>query len=267
MSDVFVYSFGEGHADGNASMRDLLGGKGSGLAEMTNAGVPVPPGYTITTAVCRAYYAQGQKLPAGFEAQHDEALAMLERRGREKVELRIGTTYAVAAAATILFLAKDPHGDAQMVNLLKGDILATTSTSLTWMMWILGTVGVALFAFRKELLLVSFDRDLAVVFGKHATLWDVVLYLLIGVVISLGVMTAGPMATFGFLILPPATVRLFTRRMVSFSLASAALGGATAFGGFYCAYRFDLPLGPAEVGLASVVLATGSALYALRRHS
>jgi len=195
------------------------------------------------------------------------ALAMLERRGREKVELRIGTTYAVAAAATILFLAKDPHGDAQMVNLLKGDILATTSTSLTWMMWILGTVGVALFAFRKELLLVSFDRDLAVVFGKHATLWDVVLYLLIGVVISLGVMTAGPMATFGFLILPPATVRLFTRRMVSFSLASAALGGATAFGGFYCAYRFDLPLGPAEVGLASVVLATGSALYALRRHS
>jgi pyruvate,orthophosphate dikinase len=80
MPDVLIYSFGEGRADGNASMRDLLGGKGSGLAEMTNAGVPVPPGYTITTAVCRAYYAQGQKLPAGFEAQHAEALALLERR-------------------------------------------------------------------------------------------------------------------------------------------------------------------------------------------
>ena len=80
MPDVLIYSFGEGRADGNASMRDLLGGKGAGLAEMTNAGVPVPPGYTITTAVCRAYYAQGQKLPAGFEAQHREALALLERR-------------------------------------------------------------------------------------------------------------------------------------------------------------------------------------------
>lgn len=192
-------------------------------------------------------------------------LAMLERRGRERVELRIGTTYAVAAAATILFLAKDPHGDAQMVNLLKGDILATTGTSLAWMIWTLGGVVLALFAFRKELLLVSFDRDLAVVFGKRATLWDVVLYLLIGVVISLGVMTAGPMATFGFLIIPPATARLFTHRMVSFSLGAAALGAATAFGGFYCAYRFDLPLGPAEVGLASVVLGAAGALSALRR--
>jgi pyruvate, orthophosphate dikinase len=80
MSEVYVYSFGEGRADGNASMRDLLGGKGAGLAEMTNAGVPVPPGYTITTAVCRAWYAHGQTLPPGFEPQHRDALALLERR-------------------------------------------------------------------------------------------------------------------------------------------------------------------------------------------
>ncbi len=80
MSDPYIYAFGEGRAEGSAEMRDLLGGKGSGLAEMTNAGVPVPPGYTITTAVCRAYYAQGQALPPGFEEQHREALALLERR-------------------------------------------------------------------------------------------------------------------------------------------------------------------------------------------
>ena len=76
---------------------------------------------------------------------------------------------------------------------------------------------------------------------------------MIGIVISLGVMTAGPMATFGFLVLPPATARLVTRRMLTFSLGSAALGAVTAFGGFYCAYQFDLPLGPAEVGLASLI--------------
>jgi ABC-type Mn2+/Zn2+ transport system permease subunit len=191
-------------------------------------------------------------------------LAMLERRGRETVEARIGTTYAVAAAATILFLAKDPHGDAQMVNMLKGDILATTGASLTWMAEILGLVVVALFAFRKELLLVSFDRDLAVVFGKRAALWDIVLYLLIGTVISLGVMTAGPMATFGFLIVPPVTMRLIARRMVTFSLGSAAMGAATAFAGFYCAYRYDLPLGPAEVGLASIVLGVVAAVTGVR---
>jgi len=192
-------------------------------------------------------------------------LAALERRGRPTVEARIGTTYAVAAAATILFLAKDPHGDAQMVNLLKGDILATTRESLWWMAAIFALVAVALLAFRKELLLVSFDRDLAVVFGKRAGLWDLVLYLLIGIVISLGVMTAGPMATFGFLVVPPVTVRMVARSMLAFSLGSALLGAATAFAGFYTAYRFDLPLGPAEVGLASAVLVVVGAATALRR--
>lgn len=192
-------------------------------------------------------------------------LAMFEARGRETVEARIGTTYAVAAAATILFLAKDPHGDAQMVNLLKGDILATTETSLSWMAYILGAVVLALVAFRRELLLVSFDRDLALVFGKRAGLWDIVFYLLVGVVISLGVMTAGPMATFGFLVIPAVTVRKIAGRMLTFLLGSAALGAATAFGGFYCAYRFDLPLGPSEVALASVALLLVAAGVALRR--
>jgi len=181
-------------------------------------------------------------------------LALLERRGRETVEARIGTTYAVAAAATILFVAKDPHGDAQMVNLLKGDILATTAASLAWMVASFAVIVFALFAFRKELLLVSFDRDLAIVFGKRAGLWDVMLYLMIGAVISLGVMTAGPMATFGFLVVPPVTMRMVAGRMFTFMVGSAVLGGATAFAGFYCAYRFDLPLGPSEVALSSGVL-------------
>ncbi len=78
--EQYVYAFGEGRAEGGAQMRDLLGGKGAGLAEMTNAGVPVPPGFTITTAVCRAYYAQGRRLPEGFEAEQKRALEVLETR-------------------------------------------------------------------------------------------------------------------------------------------------------------------------------------------
>ncbi|TML11039.1 MAG: hypothetical protein E6G33_15365 [Actinobacteria bacterium] len=128
-------------------------------------------------------------------------LAAMERQGRETVEARIGVTYAVAAALTILFLAADPHGDAQMVNLLKGDILATTSASLGVLASVLGAVVMVLFAFRKEFLLVSFDRDLAVVFRKRVAVWDLLLYLAIGVTISLGVMTAGrssPSASWSF---------------------------------------------------------------------
>ena len=192
-------------------------------------------------------------------------LAFMERGGRARVEARIGATYAIAAAATMLLLAKDPHGDAEIVGLLKGDILATTSASLDVMLITFGAVVLVLFAFRKELLLVSFDRDLAIVFGKRAGLWDLVLYVTIAVVISLGVMSAGPMATFGFLVVPPLTVRLLTRRMLSFSLGSAVLGAATAFVGFYCAFRYDVPLAPAEIAVASAALGLVAVSTGLRR--
>jgi pyruvate,orthophosphate dikinase len=74
----YVYFFGGGKADGNKDMKDILGGKGSGLAEMTNAGVPVPPGFTISTQACNAYYESGGKLPAEVDQQTDAALAKLE---------------------------------------------------------------------------------------------------------------------------------------------------------------------------------------------
>src|SRR5438309_2242372 len=58
-----IYFFGGGKADGNKDMKNLLGGKGANLAEMTNIGVPVPPGFTITTEVCTEFYKAGRKLP------------------------------------------------------------------------------------------------------------------------------------------------------------------------------------------------------------
>src|SRR3954466_4746723 len=75
----YVYSFGGGKADGSGKMKDLLGGKGAGLAGMSSAGVPVPPGYTITTDTCRYYYANGKKLPKELAAQSKEAMAKLEK--------------------------------------------------------------------------------------------------------------------------------------------------------------------------------------------
>jgi pyruvate,orthophosphate dikinase len=74
----YVYFFGGGKADGNKDMKDLLGGKGSGLAEMTNAGVPVPPGFTISTQACNAYYESGGQVPPEVDRQTDAALARLE---------------------------------------------------------------------------------------------------------------------------------------------------------------------------------------------
>jgi pyruvate,orthophosphate dikinase len=77
--EKYVYFFGEGKAEGSGTMRDVLGGKGAGLHDMTNIGVPVPPGFTIVTEVCRWYHDHGRTLPPGFEPQEREALARLER--------------------------------------------------------------------------------------------------------------------------------------------------------------------------------------------
>ena len=102
----YVYYFGDGKADGDRTMKDLLGGKGSGLAEMTNAKLPVPAGFTISTPVCTIYYKEGGKIPAvdreGDDRQpaearevgrpqagrHEDAAARVGPLGREVLDAR-----------------------------------------------------------------------------------------------------------------------------------------------------------------------------------
>src|SRR5262245_6566429 len=79
MRDKFVYFFGEGKAEGTAQMKDLLGGKGAGLAEMTNLGISVPPGFTITTEACNYYYANQETVPPSLAEEQSKALERLEK--------------------------------------------------------------------------------------------------------------------------------------------------------------------------------------------
>jgi pyruvate, orthophosphate dikinase len=81
----YVYFFGGGKADGDRTMKDLLGGKGSGLAEMTNAGLPVPPGFTISTAACTLYYQEGRKTPAAVDKEMLAHLEKLEKAAAAKL--------------------------------------------------------------------------------------------------------------------------------------------------------------------------------------
>ena len=85
MAEKRVYFFGNGKAEGNAKMKDLLGGKGANLAEMTNLGVPVPPGFTIATKVCGEYYKSGGRWPKGLEAEVNTNLAKLEKAMNAKL--------------------------------------------------------------------------------------------------------------------------------------------------------------------------------------
>ncbi len=81
----YVYSFGGGQADGDGSMKDILGGKGAGLAEMSRAGVPVPPGFTISTEVCNIFFKNGNKVPDEINREVLEGLAKLEQQIGKKL--------------------------------------------------------------------------------------------------------------------------------------------------------------------------------------
>src|SRR5438094_6308053 len=81
----YVYFFGGGKADGDGKMKDVLGGKGAGLAEMSKAGVPVPPGFTISTEVCNIYFKNNNSLPKNIEEEISQTLAQLEQQIGKKL--------------------------------------------------------------------------------------------------------------------------------------------------------------------------------------
>src|SRR5437667_5076890 len=130
----WVYLFANGKAEGNAKMRDLLGGKGAGLAEMTNAGLPVPPGFTITTAACNAYFAAKKKLPAGPWDQVETALATVERATKKKlgdpkdpllVSVRSGAAMSMPGMMdTVLNLGLNDESRAGLAKLTKNERFA-----------------------------------------------------------------------------------------------------------------------------------------------
>src|SRR6188508_3448178 len=129
-----IYTF----AEGNAQKRALLGGKGAGLAEMTNAGLPVPPGFTITTEACNAYYAAGKELPPGL---WDDALAHMAALEQETgkgfgdpkdpllVSVRSGAAFSMPGMMdTVLNLGLNEHT-------VSGLIALTGNERFAWDAW------------------------------------------------------------------------------------------------------------------------------------
>jgi len=125
-----IYTFSEG----NASMRSILGGKGAGLAEMTNAGLPVPPGFTITTEACNAYYAAGKQLPAGLwddVVAHMKQLEEQTGKGFGDVEnpllvsVRSGAAFSMPGMMdTVLNLGLNPETVQGLIKLTGNDRFA-----------------------------------------------------------------------------------------------------------------------------------------------
>ena len=182
-------------------------------------------------------------------------LAFLERRGRGLGEGRIGMLYAIAGAVTILLLASDRVTEIGVLGLLKGEIIAIPDTELRILVLGYGAILALVTIFHKELVLVAVDREMAISLGKRVALWDLVLFGIIGVAISLGVLVVGPLVMFGFLIVPPMIAGRSAIGMRNVSIVAALVGAGIALVGFAAAYRLDWPTGPTDVALAGVVLA------------
>lgn len=184
-------------------------------------------------------------------------LAFLERRRRGLPEGRLGAAYVVSAALSILLLSKNRYAEIGWLDLLKGEVITISNFDLVLTAAALALVLVVLGLFHKEILLVSFDRAMAITLRKNVVFWDVVLYLLIGLTVSMAVLSVGPLIAFGFLLIPALTAHLFVRNMHQFTVVASVIGGVASFVGFWIAYQWDLPVGPTDVVLLGLLYAVG----------
>jgi ABC-type Mn2+/Zn2+ transport system permease subunit len=177
-------------------------------------------------------------------------LAWLERRREGTAESRIGAAYAMAFAAAILLVSANASGKIEMLSMLNGEIVSVSSPDLHLLLIAYGVLTVLLILFNRQFLSVSYDRDAAQVLGMRVMAWDIALFAVMGISISMGVLIVGPMLTFAFLSIPPLAARRFCKRMWSFFLLSSLFGGASGLIGFLLSYQLDWPLGPTDIAVA-----------------
>ena len=192
---------------------------------------------------------------AGSLAATFGALALLvlgQRGSRSPTEWRVGALFAIASAATVLFVALNPAGDLEMTNLLRGELLSLGDADLAVLAVATGLALLLFLAFRREILLASFDPEFTRTVGREPGRADALLYGLLGVCIALGVMDAGPLVVFGFLVLPALAALRVAPGIGAAMAIAAAIGAISSAGGFAIAYRVDLPTGPTSVAVAAV---------------
>lgn len=201
------------------------------------------------------------------------ALALLVfPRGSGSVppEWRVGALLAVSMAATLLLVALHPRGDLELTALLRGDLLAIPDGDLRVLLGNFAGSAFLLVLFRRELLLVSFDPEYARTLGFAPWRTDALFYGLLGLSVGLGVMTAGPLVVFGFLVLPPLAALHVAGGIGAVFAVALSVAALSSVGGFALAYHADLPAGPTGVAVAAgcwLLLAAASRLRRwLNRH-
>ncbi|MEX2152748.1 MAG: metal ABC transporter permease [Gemmatimonadaceae bacterium] len=176
----------------------------------------------------------------------------------------IGVTYAVAAAAGILLIAKAKSGEVHDI-FLQGNILGITRLDTLILLAVAVPVLLVHVIFYKEFLFVSFDRETARTLGYNVRFWNLLLYFTLGVVIAYAMQFAGVMLVFNFLVLPAVTGLLLAQSMRGIFAVAVLSALLAALFGFSLSVPFDLPSGPAIIAVSGLLALGGWGVRKVRR--
>jgi zinc transport system permease protein len=195
------------------------------------------------------------------------AFALAGERGRVPQDARLGMAYVLAGAVAVLMVARTAGADAHDL-FARGNILAISGAETRILAVVVGTVLLVHALFHKEFLFVSFDAEMAATLGYRVGLWNLLLFLTLGIVIAVSMASAGVLLVFSFLVLPAITGVALGGTLLAV-VAGAAMSGVLAAGlGFAVSIPLDLPTAPtivATAGLFALVARTAGALARRRR--
>ncbi|MBN1944668.1 MAG: metal ABC transporter permease [Bradymonadales bacterium] len=179
------------------------------------------------------------------------------RKSRKQVsqEAIIGIVYVVASAVTVLVLSRAPHGAEHMKDILVGTLLLTTWKQVGFVTVAYAVLGIANGLLARRFIEISWEPDEAEQKRRHVAWWDLLFYLLFGVVITISVQVAGILLVFSFLIVPAVTSRLFSVRIWPRLLIGWGIAILASILGLAASWLWDLPTGAAVVAAFGLLLA------------
>jgi zinc transport system permease protein len=181
------------------------------------------------------------------------ALSHLADTPRLPPETLVGMLYAGGSAASVLLITKAPRGEADILNILFGNIL-TVPVSLLWLMAIVfGLVAFLQYGASKEFLICAYDPDMGRALGIPVGLWNMIFYGALGIAVAVAIRAVGALLTFTLLVAPGASALCLTNRLSRTFKISTAIGVVAAIAGVLLSYQYDLPTGSTIVALLVVV--------------
>ena len=193
------------------------------------------------------------------------ALSRLADTPRLPPETLVGMLYAGGSAASVLLITKAPRGEADILNILFGNIL-TVPTSFLWMMaGVFGLLSLLQYMASKEFLISAYDPDMGRALGIRVKAWNMVFYGAMGLAVAVAIRAVGALLTFTLLVAPGASALCLTERLSRAFKIALFIGIVASLGGSVLSYQFDLPTGSTIVALLAVIFSLSFAVARLRK--